>query len=268
MEWNIDPILFSIGPISIRWYGLFFTLGFIAGYLFIRHVFLQEKKTEADLDTLFPYMVISTLIGARLGHCLFYNPRYYFLEHPIEILMIRNGGLASHGGAIGILCGLYLYSRHRPQQTYLWLLDRLAIPVAFSGCLIRIGNLFNSEIIGIPSDVPWAFTFTLRGDLMPILPRHPVQLYESIAYGMICIVLFKVYRRYGAETPRGLLTGLFLITVFSSRFLIEFLKVPQAMYAENFVLSVGQILSIPAIPIGCFLLWGVYTAKKAVVRRT
>jgi prolipoprotein diacylglyceryl transferase len=189
------------------------------------------------------------VIGARLGHCLFYEPAYY-LRRPLEILMIWRGGLASHGGAVGIFLALYGYSRRRPDQPYLWLLDRMAIPTALGGSFIRLGNLFNSEILGISTDVPWAFVFARIDDL----PRHPAQLYESLAYLLIFGVLFAVYRKRGSHTPRGLLLGLFLVLVFGARFVIECVKVRQAAFGEALPLSMGQLLSIPAILVGVVLL--------------
>ena len=250
IHWDVSPELLRLGPFALRWYGLCFALGFLLGYFIVRWIFQREHKPERDLDRLLFYMLAGTIIGARLGHCLFYEPAFY-LRHPLEILMIWKGGLASHGGAIGILISLYLYSRSRPEQPYLWLLDRIAIPTALGGCFIRLGNLFNSEILGTPTDVPWAFVFARIDDV----PRHPAQLYESIVYLLIFAVLLAVYRKLGERTPRGLLTGLFLALVFGARFLIEFVKVRQAAFGEGLPLSMGQLLSIPMILAGLVLLW-------------
>ena len=245
MIWDADPILLDLGFISIRWYGLLFSLAFIAGFVQIRRIYTEELKPLEDLDRLLMVMLISTVMGARLGHCLFYDPGFYF-THPIEIIKIWKGGLASHGGAIGIFLGLFLFSRSRPSQPYLWLLDRIAIPTALAGSLIRIGNLFNSEIIGKATTVPWAVTFA-RVDGVP---RHPAQVYESIAYLITFAILAAVYRKYKAGTPSGMIVGLFLILVFSARFLIEFVKVRQAAFGAELFLSMGQLLSIPAILVG------------------
>ena len=190
------------------------------------------------------------MAGARLGHCLFYDPAYY-LRHPLEILAFWKGGLASHGGAVGILIALYWYARRRPDQPYLWLLDRIAVPAALAGSLIRLGNLFNSEILGHPTQVPWAFVFPLFDST----PRHPVQLYESLAYMLVFIILLRLYARWRAETPRGSLLGLFLVMIFTSRFFLEFFKEPQAAYERNFALTVGQWLSLPLILAGLAFLW-------------
>ena len=247
--WNVDPILFQIGPLTIRYYGIFFALSFFIGYNIIRSVFRREGKPESDLATLLIHMMGGTIAGARLGHCLFYDPGYY-LSNPHKILMVWEGGLASHGGAIGILTALFIYARRHPDQPYLWLLDRMVIVVALAGLLIRLGNFFNSEILGIPSDVPWAVVF----DRIDDTPRHPAQLYESIAYGTVFVGLYRLYIRLEARTPRGFLFGLFLVSVFGFRFLIEFVKERQAAYGADLALSVGQILSIPLLILGIAFL--------------
>ena len=256
--WNQDPDLFSIGPLTIRWYGLLFALGFFLGYVIVRWMYRRENKPERDLDPLLIYMLLGTVIGARLGHVLFYDPGYY-LSRPLEILKIWQGGLASHGGAIGILIALYLYARKHPGQSFLWLLDRIAVPTALAGALIRLGNLFNSEIVGEPSDLPWAVVFA-RVDT---LPRHPAQMYESLAYAAVFLLLMAVYRRVGKETPRGLLLGLFLGAVFTARFFIEFVKVPQAAFGTDLALSMGQWLSLPFIIAGALLLARIWVRSRS-----
>lgn len=247
--WDGSPELLSIGPITIRWYGLLFATAFYAGYMYMRYVFKREDKPVESLDTLLMYMMISTIVGARLGHCLFYDPGYY-LSNPLEIIKVWRGGLASHGGAIGILFGMYLYARKHDTQPYLWLLDRVVVPIALAGTLIRLGNFFNSEILGVPTEKSWGVVFT-RVDA---LPRHPAQLYESISYLLIFLFLHQVYRKFGATTPRGLLLGLFLILIFTARFFIEFVKVRQAAFGDALPLSMGQLLSIPAVIAGIVLL--------------
>ena len=233
-----------------------FALGFYFGFLIVRWQFRIEGKNENDLNTLLLYLLVGALAGARLGHCLLYEPAYY-LRHPLEILAFWKGGLASHGGTLGILIALYWYARRRPDQPYLWLLDRVVVPAALAGALIRIGNLFNSEILGRPTHVPWAFVFPL----VDLTPRHPVQLYESMTYALVFIVLLRMYARRRAETPRGLLLGCFLVMVFTCRFLLEFFKEPQAAYEGNFILTVGQWLSLPLILAGLALLWRVFHAS-------
>jgi phosphatidylglycerol:prolipoprotein diacylglycerol transferase len=249
--WDVSPILVRVGPLAVRWYGLGWFLAFAVGYLIVQRMYRQEGKSEADLDRLLLYMVGGAIIGARLGHFLFYRPGY-MLEHPLEVIAIWRGwrGLASHGGALGIMIAFYIYSRRRPDQPYLWLLDRVAAPTALGGCFIRLGNLMNSEILGVPTDVPWAFVFA-RVDS---LPRHPAQLYEASAYFLIFLLLLGVYRKLRPNIPHGLLAGLFLVTVFGARFLIEFLKERHAAYALALALSVGQMLSIPMVLVGAWLV--------------
>lgn len=250
IHWNVRPEIFQLGPLTVRWYGVFFAFAFCNGFLIFRWIFRVECKDEHDLDSLLSYMIAGTLIGARVGHCLFYDPTHY-LSHPLEILQVWKGGLASHGGATGILIALYLYARHRPDQPYLWLLDRTAIAAALGSGCIRLGNLFNSEILGLPATVPWAFVF----ERVDTVPRHPVQLYEAVCYVLIFLVLLTAYLRLRACTPRGLLLGVFLISVFTFRFFIEFLKQPQETYDLPGPLTVGQWLSLPFIIVGALLLW-------------
>jgi prolipoprotein diacylglyceryl transferase len=259
IHWNADPTMFrlgpfelfgaTVGPLAPRWYGLLFALGFLVGFWLMRRVFLREGKPEQDLDALLLYLLGGTIIGSRLGHVLFYNPGYYLL-HPGEIIQIWEGGLASHGGLIGVLTAIWLYTRNRTGQSYLWLLDRLAAPVALTGCFIRLGNLFNSEILGVPTDVPWAFVF----EKVDMVPRHPAQLYESLCYLLIFVVLQALYERLGALVPRGMLFGGFLVLIFGSRFFVEFVKMRQAAFAEGLPLSMGQLLSIPVVLVGFWLL--------------
>lgn len=247
--WNVDPTFFELGPLTFRWYGLLFALGFFIGFFIMRWVYRREDKPEEDLDPLLMYMLFGTVLGARLGHVFFYHPSYY-LAHPDEIIRIWEGGLASHGGAIGILVALYLFSRRYPDQPFLWLIDRISIPVALAGSFIRLGNVFNSEILGIPSEVPWAFVFA-RIDQVP---RHPVQLYESLSYLLIFAGLYWLYRKGGPRIAPGLLSGWFLVSVFTARFLLEFLKMRQASFAADLPLQMGQLLSLPMIAAGILLV--------------
>ncbi len=253
LSWDMNPVLLSLGSLQIRWYGLMFALAFLSGYQLIQWVYKREGKPLQDLDYLFLYMVVGTIVGARLGHCFFYRP-VYFLHHPLEILMIWRGGLASHGAAIGILTSLYIYSRRHRDQPYLWLLSRVALPVALAGVFIRIGNFFNSEIVGIPATVPWAVQF-LRYDYYNAVPRHPAQLYESLAYLLVFLVLLSTYLRRGRNTSPALLLGLFFSLVFTARFFIEFVKELQAPFESGLPLHMGQMLSIPLILIGLYLVW-------------
>lgn len=248
--WDMDPILFTLGPLTIRWYGLLFMAGFLVGFFIMRWIFRREGKPEADLDPLLLYMMLGTVIGARLGHVLFYDPVYY-LTNPLDIPAVWKGGLASHGGAIGILIALYYYARKRRNQPYLWVVDRIVIPTALAGCFIRLANLFNSEIIGVPTEKAWGFVFS-RIDQQP---RHPAQLYESASYLVIFMILMWVYRKMGDKTPNGLLLGLFLVMIFTARFLIEFVKERQAAFGDILPLSMGQLLSIPAVLAGLYLAY-------------
>ena len=250
IHWNVSPDIFSIGPITIRWYGLLFALSFIVGYQMMFVIFKKEDKTEDELNDLVWYMILGTVIGARLGHCLFYNPIYY-LTNPLEILQVWKGGLASHGAAIGIPIAIYLYVRKRKGMTFLWVFDRVVITVALSGFFIRMGNLFNSEIIGKPTNAAWGFIF----ESVDNIPRHPTQLYESIAYLMIFIFLLILYFKTDGKTKPGLIFGLFLILVFLFRFFVEFLKENQSYFENNMPLNMGQLLSIPLIIIGIYLLF-------------
>ena len=252
IRWNVNPELFSIGPFHIRWYGLLFAASFIIGYEIVRRIYKAEGKKEGDLNDLLWYMILGTVIGARLGHCLFYDPKFY-LSHPVEILLIWKGGLASHGAAIGILLAIYLYARKKPDQSFLWVMDRIVITVALAGGFIRTGNLFNSEIIGKPTDVPWAFVFVRVDDI----PRHPTQIYEATAYLIIFVILFWLYKKYGAKLNDGYLFGIFLVLVFTFRFFVEFLKAPQESWEQALPLDMGQLLSIPFVLLGVYLLYRV-----------
>jgi len=249
IEWSISPEIFHLGPISVRWYGFLFAMAFVAGYFIMTWVFKKEKRPQPDLEQLSVYMIFGTVIGARLGHCLFYNPTYY-LSNPIEILKVWEGGLASHGAAIGILVAVYLFSKKKKNYSFLWIIDRIVIVVALAGTFIRLGNLFNSEIIGKPTDVVWAFIFTSVDDL----PRHPTQLYESIAYLIIFFILIFIYYKGLEKNRSGLLFGLFLILVFTFRFFIEFLKENQSAFEKGMVLDMGQLLSIPFIVAGIIFI--------------
>jgi prolipoprotein diacylglyceryl transferase len=233
----------------MHWYGVFFAAAFLVGSWIMQWIYRREGADLASLDRLLLYMPLGAVLGARLGHVLFYDPHYYFI-HPLEIVKIWEGGLASHGGAAGILIALYLLARQPGSEPYLWLLDRVVIPTALGGAFIRLGNFFNSEIVGIPTSGGWGVIF----DRVDPLPRHPVQLYEAVAYGLIFLVLLGVYLRRGPTGREGELLGLFLVLTFSARFLLEFIKTPQAEYEANFVLTVGQLLSIPFVLAGLGLV--------------
>lgn len=260
INWDVSPEIFNLGPVSVRWYGLLFALSFVFGYIILTRIFVKEGKPKEDVEQLSVYVIFGTVIGARLGHCLFYNPTYY-LSNPIEILKVWEGGLASHGAAIGIVISLYLYSRKKKDQNIVWLLDRIVIVVALAGSLIRLGNLFNSEIYGIETKVPWAFIFP-NGIGAGMVPRHPTQIYESLAYLIIFILLFIIYNKRKNTFNNGFLFGLFLILVFTFRFFVEFVKAVQEPFEANLPLKMGQWLSIP------FILIGIYFLIKGMKKKT
>jgi phosphatidylglycerol:prolipoprotein diacylglycerol transferase len=246
----MDPEIFRLGPLAVRWYGLLFMTAFLMGFWLMGRVYKREQRSLEDLDRLLMVTMAGTVIGARLGHCLFYDPMWY-LTHPLSILYVWKGGLASHGAAVGIILSTWLFSRKRPDQPLLWLLDRVVVVVALSGLLIRLGNFFNSEILGTVADVPWAIVF----DRLDPLPRHPVQLYEAISYGLIFVLLFGLLERHWKRMIPGQLLGLFLILVFGVRFVLEFFKTQQTDFILPGPLAMGQWLSIPAVAAGFWLLW-------------
>lgn len=262
--WDVDPVIFSVGPITLRWYGLLFASGFIIGQYIMADVFKKEGKPEKDLDALLMYMIVGTVLGARLGHCLFYQPDYY-LANPLEILMVWEGGLASHGATIGILTAVWLYVRKRPDQPYLWILDRIVIAVALGGAFIRLGNLMNSEIIGLPTDMPWGFVFPRAGGFYPeqlTMPRHPAQLYEALSCLLLFGLLYLVYLRRRATLPHGSLLGAFMVVLFALRIFYEYFKEDQVAFEADMSLNMGQWLSIPAVLIGLgILLRALYQGK-------
>jgi len=256
ITWNVEPEIFSLGIFSLRWYGLLFAAAFVFGYFLMKKIFLQENIPLNLLDRLTWYMVFGTIIGARLGHCLFYEPGYYF-KNPAEMIQIWHGGLASHGAGIGILIALYIFSRVE-QLPYSWILDRMTIMVALSGFLIRMGNLFNSEIFGHPTSLPWGFEFVRSPEWYqsPIFaqPSHPTQIYEALAYLAIFVLLFRLYFKKSEKPYPGFLFGIFLISLFTVRFFIEFLKIDQVNFEKGMVLNMGQLLSIPFILCGSYML--------------
>lgn len=354
--WNIDPEIFRIGPLGPRYYGLLFALGFVIGYKIMTWAYKREGLDPLKVDTLTMWMVIATVVGARLGHCLFYDFEEYSKE-PWRILFIWEGGLASHGAAIAILGAMFFYSRKNKDQPVLWILDRLVITIALAGCFIRMGNFFNSEILGKPTDAPTGVVFSrsvtdninklndyllqskeldgprIKGvsysftgntekdsllnqevlikvdfegnatketlyDFMMNLPntvrgidqemdhidhiklgvvndpilvsgngttsvtfkalamkRHPAQLYEAFSYVLLFLLLFAIYKKYGRQTPRGLLLGIFMVVCFGARFLWEFLKENQVAFEDQLTFNMGQTLSIPLIVTGLFLIF-------------
>lgn len=257
IKWNLDPEIFSLGPLSIRWYGLLFALGFVVGYIIFQQFFRKEGIKEELLDKLTIYVALGTIIGARLGHVIFYDPRYY-LENPVKIIKTWEGGLASHGGVIGILIAIWFFSRNT-RISYLWVMDRIVIMGALAGFFIRMGNLMNSEIYGVQTDLPWGFIFLRKNE---IVPKHPTQIYEALAYLLIFGILYLLNRGYYEKLKRGFSFGLFFILLFTTRFFIEFIKEDQSDFEAGMALNMGQILSLPFILAGiAIVIWSLKQDK-------
>lgn len=257
IHWDIDPEIFRIGRFAIRYYGVLWALSFYIGYLIFNRFVKKEGLPEGFLDSLTIYMVVGTILGARIGHCFFYEPDYY-LSHPIDILKIWQGGLASHGAAVGIIIALYLFSRRHKVST-VYVLDRIVITVALAGFLIRLGNLMNSEIYGVETNLPWGFIFERSGEQ---LPKHPTQLYEAFAYLLIFLLLYSIYYKSNNKPQKGLIFGLFLSLVFAARFVIEFIKEPQVDFEKSMSLNMGQLLSIPLVLAGIGFVIYSFTPKN------
>ena len=263
IPWDVNPEIFRIGSFAIRWYGLLFASGFLFGYIIMHRIFKNENLSDATLDRLTIYMAVGVIAGARLGHCLFYEPAYY-LSHPGEILKIWHGGLASHGAAIGILIAIWLFVR-KEKKDYTWAIDRIAIVVALAGFFIRMGNLMNSEIYGVETTLPWGFVFLRNGETAP---KHPTQIYEALAYLLIFVLLYRLYWRKKGEHVQGTLISLVMILIFTARFFIEFLKEDQVDFEQGMTLNMGQILSLPFIIAGCiWLYYSIKKNKRAVIKR-
>lgn len=248
--WDVNPVMLELGSYEIRWYGLLFALGFVFGIILITRMFDKEGVNKDWVDSLFLFVVIGTVIGARLGHVFFYDWAFY-KENPGEIIKIWHGGLASHGGILGIALALYFWSKFYSKRSMLWIVDRVVVPGVLGGAFIRLGNLINSEIIGKPTDVPWAFTF-VRHDM---LPRHPSQLYEALAYLAVFGFLMYLYWRTKEGFKQGKLFGWCMTLVFGFRILIELTKENQVAFEENMTLNMGQWLSIPLVILGLFFIF-------------
>lgn len=268
ITWDIDPTLFTIFGLEVRWYSLLFSIGLLLLGPYIEHrIWKREQLPTAWIEKLWWYIVISTIIGARLGHCLFYDPGYY-LANPIEILKTWEGGLASHGGTIGIIIAVWIFSRRVTHKPIIWTLDRLAVPVGLVAAMIRIGNLMNSEIFGAPTDLPWAIRFIKSPEYLALntdMGCHPTAIYEALAYLIvfgICCWLY--WRRDAARRRPGLILGWFLFGTFAARLVIERLKFVQEAWelrwVETIGLNQGQILSIPFVIAGIALI--VYALRR------
>jgi prolipoprotein diacylglyceryl transferase len=278
ITWTVDPELFSIGSLTVRWYGLLWAIGIWLALVIVQKIFKHEKHPEAWVDKLFIYTVLGTIIGARLGHCFFYEWKElaepvtflgitfkygnYYLSHPWELLYIWRGGLASHGGAIGILIAMYYYNKNVSKKGYIWIFDRLVIGVALAGASIRLGNLMNSEIYGTATTLPWGFIFVRDGQTEPM---HPTQIYEMIYCLVTFAVTYWLYYKKEAYKKTGFIFGVFLLGIFGTRFLLEFIKLNQEAFESGMILNMGQILSVP------FIIWGILlimNRNKAVAVKT
>lgn len=269
ITWTFDPEIIS-SPVTIRWYGLMFVIGFWVGSEIVWRMFRHEGAPESWVSSLFIYVAIATFIGARLGHVFFYAWDYYS-QHPEDILKIWEGGLASHGGTIGIIIAILIYAKKVTKRSPLWTFDRLVVPVAFVGALIRMGNLFNHEIYGGATDLPWGFSFIsnvgawLHGaEPIMTVPCHPTQIYEALCYLILFAVMMLMYWKWNAQRRPGLIFGVFLSVLFSARFLIEFVKNVQEPWEVGMRASIGmdmgQVLSLP------FIIAGVWLVVRALRR--
>lgn len=272
ITWDVNPELFSLFGREIRWYGLLWVIGLIVAVYIVQRIFDKEKLPQKWFDSLFVYMMLGIILGARLGHCLFYEPAYY-LANPIEILKIWEGGLASHGGVIGIIIAVWLYSKKVTKKSMLWTFDRVIVPTGFTAALIRLGNLMNHEIYGGVTDQPWGFRFieninAWKAGAPPIFsePSHPTQIYEAIIYFIVFFVTMYLFWKTDAKKKQGLILGIAMIMIFLSRFFIEYIKKVQVdselLMRENTGLILGQWLSIPFIFWGIWLIWNAMRKPK------
>ncbi|HRF67958.1 MAG TPA: prolipoprotein diacylglyceryl transferase [Muribaculum sp.] len=264
ITWNVNPELFS-GFVTIRWYGLMFAVGFLIGYEIVARMFKHEGAPERWLGILLIYVVVATLVGARLGHVFFYEWDVYKTD-PIRILYIWEGGLASHGGTIAIIIAVILFSIFVTKKSPLWTFDRLVVAIALVGGLIRIGNLFNSEIYGTATTLPWGFMFVRSREWHELYEGqavHPTQIYEALCYFALFGLLMWMYWKKNAEERPGLILGVFFIGIFLPRFLIEFIKNDQVAREATMTLNIGQQLSIPFIVLGlCLILYAMVRPRQ------
>lgn len=253
VSWDVDPVMLSLGSLEVRYYGLCWAIALAIGWYIYGDIMKREGYGEKVFDSLFWCGTIGIILGARLGHCLFYDTSYY-LSHPIELLNFRQGGMASHGGVIGAMIGMWIFSR-RNKVSLLWTLDRLGLASALGGAVVRFGNLLNSEIYGLPTSLPWGFVFLRNGETEPM---HPTQIYEALCYTILFFILYHIYYRTKIAFRRpGVMFGVTMLGFFATRFFIEFIKNPQMGFEDNMSLLMGQWLSIP------FVIAGVYYIVRA-----
>lgn len=254
--WDADPIALSIGPVELRWYGLLFAGGFVIGYFIMQYMFKKRGYDQNELDKLLLFIFAGTVIGARLGHCLIYEPDFY-LAHPLEILKIWRGGLASHGGTLGVLFAVFLYFKiYKPKYTFLTFADMVCVPIALVCTFIRLGNFMNSEILGIPTDSVFGVVFLRLGE---DFARYPAQLFEAASYLVTFLILGYIYF-FVKRRPQGLIFALLFFFIYAARFFIEPLKMEQADYSTHTIFTVGQLLSVPFMLFG--LILAIYVWKK------
>lgn len=258
IHWNVDPEILKIGPLAVRYYSLAFVIGFFLGEKYTFSITSKKFNwTEKQMSACLFYLLAGTFIGARLGHVLFYSPDYY-LSNPLEIIQVWKGGLASHGGYAGVLIAIWLYIKKYKNITFLALMDILAAPCLFTGGLIRIGNLMNSEILGHRTDVPWAFIF----ERIDLIPRHPSQIYEFLGYFSISIILYVLYKKFGDTWAKGRILGFAMWISFAFRIFVESFKENQVQFENDMFINMGQALSIPFIIIGLIMAFNIGNRLK------
>lgn len=265
--WNADPVLID-SFVTVRWYGLMFAIGFWIGFNIVARMYKHEGAPEKWMGILLIWVAAGTIIGARLGHVFFYAWDYYS-EHPWKILATWEGGLASHGGAIGVIVAVILYSIFTTKRSPLWTFDKLVVAIALVGALIRIGNLMNSEIFGYPTTLPWGFMFVRSAEWHALYEGqacHPTQLYEAFCYLALFCLLMWMYWRKNAECRPGLIFGTFLVGIFLPRFFIEFIKNDQADFEAGMLLNMGQLLSIPFVLVGLFFIIRAFMRPKVTMK--
>ncbi len=263
--WDVDPVIFQIAGFEIRWYGVLYALGFFIGFYWMQSMLKRENENKDLADSMLIYLMLASLIGARLGHVFFYDWKFYS-ANPEEIIKIWHGGLASHGGVIGVFIGLWLFSKYESHKNIFWAIDRIAPLTGIAGAFIRLGNLMNSEIFGVPTDLPWGFVYLRAAPQFSPVPRHPTQIYEALFYLIVALILFWVYYQTNKKDKPGHLTGMFLTLVFSGRFFIEFLKENQEAFEQHLPLNMGQLLSIPLVILGLYLWFRPWPVAKIATR--
>ena len=262
--WDVNPVALSLGPLEIRWYGVIYALGFFIAINIIGKTFKHDGAPEEWLDKVFVYFILAVIVGSRLGHVFFYDWAYYS-QHPAEIFMVWRGGLASHGGAAAMVLTAWLLTKYMTKVSFFWLTDRVFVGSAFVACLIRIGNLMNSEIYGEPTDLPWGLIFVRGAEKFydnagNLLACHPTQLYEATAYLLVFFLIYWMYWKKDAGKYNGLITGVGFLGIFISRQIIEMIKNPQSDFEVEMTFNMGQWLSVP------FIIFGAILVVRALVK--